>query len=250
METVIIGDVHGTLVELEELLQLINYNESKHRLLFAGDLVDRGDYPRETVQLIRSMGVECVMGNHDEKLVRWRRHEAAIKLTGRQNPMKKQTPARQAQWESFSDDEIQWLENLPVKIHIQDDWWLVHGGCEPGKPFDKQHPGCMIRCRYVGQDGKQQSLNDEKEKPIGSVFWAEVWDGKENIIYGHNVDSLEKIRLDTGTKGARVVGIDTGCVFGGRLTAYFLNPKEPNRSEIAQIQAKKEYAPWIDRSES
>ena len=74
-----------------------------------------------------------------------------------------------------------------------------------------------------------------------SVFWAEIWDGSSDVIFGHTVVSLENIRDWDGVGTGRAYGIDTGAVFGGRLTAMILDPDHPRRRDIVQVAARREY---------
>lgn len=87
----IIGDVHGCLIELYELLSLLGYKNHdilyKHpnrKLIFVGDIVDRGDYSVETYYFIKNMVennlASLVLGNHDDKLMRWAKGNK-VKLT-------------------------------------------------------------------------------------------------------------------------------------------------------------------------
>jgi predicted phosphodiesterase len=73
--TIVIGDVHGCLRELEALLERVRPGGGD-ALWFAGDLVNRGPDSAEVVRLVRGLGARTVMGNHDHKHVRYRRHLA------------------------------------------------------------------------------------------------------------------------------------------------------------------------------
>jgi hypothetical protein len=68
--------------------------------------------------------------------------------------------------------------------------------------------------------------------------WATRWPGPESIIYGHHVHGLDEPRVDVPCAGVRCVGLDTGCCYGGRLSALVL-PAE----EIVSVQARARYAP-------
>ena len=76
--------------------------------------------------------------------------------------------------------------------------------------------------------------------PPGARPWAEVWPGPESIVYGHMVHGLEEPRIDRPVEGVTCAGIDTGCCFGGRLTAYVIET-----GEVVQVQARATYAQLI-----
>lgn len=239
---VVIGDVHGCLEELNELLNTIQYNENQMRLVFLGDLVHRGPDTLGVVRRVRELGAECIQGNHKDKLLRWRKHEAANKLSGKKNPMKEISEAERIANESLSEDDLNWLKNLPLKLDIGNNWWCVHAGCEPRFSLDKQFPSQIMRVRYVNRGGIAQPLNPDKSQPEGTVYWAEQWKGPENIVYGHCVHDLKEVRHDKNffyvPPGGDCLGIDTGCCFGGHLTcAMFLD----TGIEIVQVKAKQVY---------
>lgn len=237
--TIVIGDVHGCDVELLELLGKTEAGPND-RVVFAGDLIDRGPDPLACLILAWGIGAECVMGNHDEKLLRWLRHEEKCKVTGKKNPMQKPSPERQKQWEEIGacKDIIEWMRSWPASLYLGSNWVAVHAGFED-IPWEEQAPSQMMRVRFVDEvTGRMATCKDDDDpwsQPKGSVPWATRWKGK-NVVYGHAVHSLSKPRVDiNGT--TECWGIDTGCVFGGKLTALVLPSKE-----IVQVDAKRQYA--------
>jgi hypothetical protein len=229
METFVIGDVHGCLEELDELLGLIGTGP---RIVFLGDLMDRGPDPVGVVRRVRELGAPCVMGNHDEKHVRWARHEARRRREpSYRNPMRRLPDERLAQHEALGDDNLSFLTNLPAKLDLGNNWWAVHGGVVPGKPLAEQKAATLLRCRYL--DDNDKMLTGPDPTPTAR-HWAVRWAGPENIVYGHHVHGDEP-RIDRSA--VTCAGIDTGCCFGGRLTAYALTS-----GEIIQVPARRKYA--------
>lgn len=231
-ENIIIGDIHGSRDEFNQLLKKLNYNKEQHRIILVGDFIDRGPDPIGLVHQIQDMQLETVLGNHCEKALRWRRHEALKELTGKDNPMKEPTPQRHKEWEALTKSDLRWLTSLPLQIHIKDNWYVVHAGMEPGIPFDKQDIERIIRIRYVDKKGLYVKPKT-KDKPEGSYFWAEKWEQPFNIIFGHQ--RFEEPRIFKNDNNT-CIGLDTGCCFGGSLTAYNLE-----RNEYTKIKAKKVY---------
>lgn len=232
VSTIVIGDVHGCLAELDELLLALG---GGNRLVFLGDLVDRGPDPVGVVRRVRELGAECVMGNHDEKHVRWARHEAKRRDNpDYQNPMAPLPPQRLAEHEALGADNLAWLAALPITIDLGAGWVAIHGGATPKRRLAEQKPQHLIRCRYVDEAGAMVS---GIRRPPGARPWAEVWPGPESIVYGHKVHGLAEPRVDRPADGVTCVGIDTGCCFGGRLTAYVVES-----GEVVQVPARAPYA--------
>jgi bis(5'-nucleosyl)-tetraphosphatase (symmetrical) len=260
MKAVCIGDIHGCLWELECLLSIleaaghINYkysaNNHKNRLIFLGDLANRGPDSVGVVRLVKRLHeqskAESVLGNHDEQHVRFRRHTIQEALTGKKNPMKSMNAVALTAQRAFTDDDIAWMRNLPLKIQIHKDWWALHAGCETRFDFDHQDPAQLLRCRYLNADGKAVALNPDKSQPIDTVYWSEVWSGQQSIVYGHNVHSLTSPRVDERPNGVKCIGIDTGAVFGGSLTSVILDWKNDNDKDpvisYVQVQSQRDYA--------
>ena len=122
MRHIVIGDVHGCLVEMVELLARLIPGSSDN-VYFLGDLVDRGPHSAECIKLIIELqkssqaGYHCVLGNHDEKYIRWFKHELNRELTGKANPMEFGED-KLATVEMLTSEDIAWLSKLP-KTRIQ-----------------------------------------------------------------------------------------------------------------------------------
>lgn len=243
MTTYVIGDVHGCLDELDELLAWIAPRPGRDRLVFLGDLMDRGPDPAGVVRRVRELGAECVLGNHDEKHVRWARHQAkAADDPGYRNPMKSMPPERIAEHAELSDDDRAWLAARPHTLRLDQRWWALHGGAVPRRRLDRQHPAQLLRLRYLDEAG---AMISSAHCPPGGRHWATAWPGPESILYGHHVHSLEHPRIDHPVPGVVCAGIDTGCVFGGHLTAYLLDT-----GDLLQVAARRAYAPLLEEEDA
>ena len=240
--TLAIGDVHGCLEELRELLRAVAYDPSADRLVFVGDLVDRGPDPVGVVREVRALAsrgdVLTIMGNHEEKLVRWFKRVAEERDTGKKNAMTPPPPDRLAQWEAFDADSLAWLAALPITLEPSPGWAVVHGGFE-SIAGSSQKPQKMLRCRWVDPEtGKMIALHEGSlATPEGVVVWTERWRGPLHVVYGHAVHSLEAPRVDRPAPDVECWGIDTGCCFGGRLTALCLETRA-----VTQVPARAKYA--------
>jgi hypothetical protein len=250
-QIIIVGDLHGCLLEFYDLLDKIKYNPAKHRLISAGDLVDRGPYSIEVVRLVRQLRIEAVNGNHDqnaaEKILRWREHEARRSATGKRNPMKPLNAVYAKYNEQFTQEELEWLDGLPIYIDLGYKWYCIHGGLEPNKSFHFQDPAKVMRVRYIDKDGKSANLMKDKSQPPDTKYWTELWDDPRvlSVVYGHCVHSLTRPRVDIRGEFS-FYGIDTGCCFGGFLSCAILTKTDEiyptYKVDFVQVKAKKAYS--------
>ena len=232
--TIVVGDVHGCLEELDELLSRLEVRPSE-RLVLAGDLMDRGPDPVGVVRRARERGALAVLGNHDEKHLRFARHEAKRRADPRaKNPMKSFTDEQRAQNAALSREDLAWLGALPLFLRLEPGLVVVHAGLLPGRAAEGQPTNVYLRLRHVNTRGDFVELGREG---TDTAPWATRWTGPESVIYGHDVHGLETHRRDEPLPGVVCLGIDTGCCFGGRLTAVVL----PG-FEIVQVPARKAYA--------
>jgi protein phosphatase len=225
----IIGDVHGCYDELAELLQTLGYNENfahpdGRKVIFLGDLCDRGPKNIEVLQLVMQMAnsgnAYCVPGNHDAKLLKFLRGNDVQRTHG----LAVTAEQISAEPDEFKREVAKFIDDL-VSHYIFDDGKLVvaHAGLPK-----KLHGRASTRVRDFCLYGDTNGETDEFGFPV-RLPWAEEYRGKPLLVYGHT--PMPEVK---NTNGA--ICIDTGCVFGGKLTAF----RYPER-EIVQINAKKEY---------
>lgn len=248
--TIIIGDVHGCLDELADLLIRVGFYPEKDRVIIAGDLVDRGPDSVGVVQFCEGLGIEAVMGNHEEKHIRKFLKDAAESSGGPKNQMRPFTPKRQKEHQDLIETGfINFLVTLPPFINVKregrNDLVVVHGGLEAFKPFHEQKLKHVCRIRYVDKDSGRFKSSDKPEVvPANSTFWHNMWSGPEDVAYGHHVHSLGAPHLVRSPGGGMTHGLDTGCVFGGHLTALIL--EEDGSTRYFQVPARKQYAALRD----
>jgi hypothetical protein len=233
LRTIVIGDVHGCLAELQELLDRAA-PVSGDRLVFLGDLLDRGPDPVGVLHLVRSLGAECVMGNHEEKHLRYAAHEARRRTDPRyRNPMRPFDPKRAAEHARLSREDLLWLASLPRWIVLGGRWVAVHGGLVPGVPLSAQPSDWAVKLRYVDGQGRPAPREAGDSGAPGVRRWAEAWTGPDSVVYGHFPVGRGAIRRDDPHPGVVCMGIDTGCVYGGALTALVL----PG-CEVVQVRSR------------
>jgi len=211
----VLGDVHGCCDELERLLGELGYVRSEgayshpegRKAIFVGDLVDRGPRIVDSVRLVKAMveagSALCVPGNHDMKLVR--------KLRGRDVQITHgldRSLAELDRLDQVEQNEIRdFLDGL-VSHYVLDDGRLVvaHAGMKE----EMQGRGSG-KVRDFALYGESTGETDEFGLPV-RWNWAAEYRGQAMVVYGHTpVPEAEWLN--------RTINIDTGCVFGGRLTA-------------------------------
>lgn len=219
MRTLVVGDVHGCVDELRDLLRVARPTRDDGVVL-TGDLCGKGPDTPGVLALMREIGARSVVGNHDDHFLRWR---AATK-TGALPP--RMSPSRLAAAERLDDTDWAFLEALPLWIEIPEHHALVvHAGLVPGVPLAQQKREDLLTMRSVRADGSASARLEE------GVPWASRWHGPEHVFFGH--DAVRGLQ-----QHPHATGLDTGCVYGGKLTACWL----PER-ELLAVPARRAWAP-------
>ncbi|MBD1396071.1 metallophosphoesterase [Pontibacter sp. JH31] len=217
----IIGDVHGCFDELLALLLKLGYQVDDDTLngrynvlppkgcmaVFVGDLVDRGPNSPEVLRLVMDMVEQdvalCVSGNHDDKLYR--------KLLGRNVQVRHGLELTVAQLENydkaFHDRVREFLAHLPHHIILDDGRLVVaHAGLEE-RLHGRHSKSVRDLCLYGPTTGEL----DARGLPV-RLDWAADYSGMAVVVYGHTPVYEPRWKNNT-------INIDTGCVFGGKLTS-------------------------------
>jgi hypothetical protein len=233
--TLVVGDVHGCLAELEDLLRAAGFAPGEDRLVFLGDLLDRGPDPIGVLRRVRDLRAECLLGNHEEKHLRYAAHEARRRVDPRHRNPVHLDPRRSVEHARLTRQDLAWIAGLPRVLSLGGGWVAVHGGLVPRHPLAAQPPDSLVRLRYVDPAGNPvHRVRGDAGEP-GVRRWPEAWRGPESVVYGHH--AREEVVVDEPAPGVRCVGIDTGCVYGGKLTALVLPGAEcvqvPSRTRSA-----------------
>lgn len=223
-KVLIIGDVHGCLRELEELLQ-----EAKSRFpdqeilpIFVGDLLSKGQYPIETLRKLQKMEHFAVRGNHDEAVLR-----QALSLKKEEHH---ELPPKYSWVPNLSDEDIGYLRELPYTIILPSlSVIIVHAGLVPGIPLTEQDLTNMIIMRNLVKSSNgtltAAELTNEGEA------WASFWPGPDHVYFGH--DARRKLQ-----EHAHATGLDTGCVYGNQLTGAVVTK---GSREFIHVKARQVY---------
>ncbi|MFC9862077.1 MULTISPECIES: polynucleotide kinase-phosphatase [unclassified Streptomyces] len=225
----IIGDIHGCRSELDTLLGKLGYVDGAHpegrTAVFVGDLVDRGpDSPgvlRRVMSMVSAGQALCVPGNHENKLGRYLKGRAVQHTHGLAETIE-QLDREDAEHPEFREQVREFIEGL-VSHYVLDGGRLVV--CHAGLP-EKYHGRTSGRVRSHALYGETTGETDEFGLPV-RYPWAEDYRGRATVVYGHTpVPSTSWIN--------NTICLDTGAVFGGRMTAL----RWPER-ELVDVPAEK-----------
>ena len=196
---IFIGDIHGCYDELRDLLARV-VPTADDEVISVGDMVRKGPNPRECVALWRFLGYHAVLGNNEERLMRRARNPLA--------------------WITRSSEDremLAYLATWPLAIAIpQLSIGVVHGGLLPGTEMTeaevRRQRRSIPRLRWVRHEADGWSYIPKGQKRDSDQLWAEAWDGEMLLVYGHTM-------VETPKRDRFALGLDTGCVYGGSLTA-------------------------------
>jgi hypothetical protein len=221
--TIVVGDVHGCAGELESLLERVRF-ASGDRVVMVGDLVARGPDSRGVLALVRQIGARSVRGNHEEKLLAWRRRGSSL---GEHH-------AHVAS--SLSDEDWRMLEEMPLWIDLPEhELRVVHAGVVPGEAIEETPVGALLKMRTIDREGRWSDL------PDAGRLWGSLYEGPPHVAFGHN--AREDLQV-----WPWATGLDTACVYGGRLSALVIDEGEPVprtpaalRARITSVEAARKY---------
>jgi hypothetical protein len=246
-KTFIIGDVHGCIDELQELMQQLA-PDAEDRLIFIGDLIDRGPdslaVVKQVFQWSKSLEVMLTLGNHEEKFLRYLHHIQS--KNGKEKEMKgvHEFPSL---LNELTEPEINFLENAFHTIHLPEyDTLIVHAGVwkDIQFPLPASYPyrgeksaafkkiGLLNKTRYLNPQGKFVSMGEEKSE---DVFWAENYEGQWGHIYFGHQNFINSLPVQF----PHATALDTGCVYGGWLSAVEISADQIRYNSVA---ARKTYA--------
>jgi polynucleotide kinase-phosphatase len=237
----IVGDVHGCRAELETLLRTLGWTlirdgagrpvNAEHpdgrTAVFVGDLVDRGPDSPGVLRLVMGMVAAgtalCVPGNHEQKLLR--------KLRGRNVRLTHGLPETleqlAAEEPAFTDRVAAFIDGLTSHLVLDGGNLVVaHAGLK--EAYQGRASG---RVRSFALYGETTGETDEYGLPV-RYPWARDYRGRATVVYGHTPTPDPEWINNT-------ICIDTGCVFGGALTAL----RYPSRELVSVPAAKEYYAP-------
>lgn len=233
---VFVGDIQGCRAELERLLEAVGYDPADDELHPVGDLVNRGPDSAGTLRLLRDLGAGGVLGNHDVHLLRVAR---GTRRPGRRDNLDEVLEA---------DDRNELLDWLAARPFARgwDDVVCVHAAVHPRwkdpvaaltdlDPFQQDpRSDFATRTRYCDAEGNRPD-EDWPTPPAPFTAWYTHWQAREDeartVVFGHWARGGLVV-------AERVRGLDTGCVWGHRLTAWI-----PEEDRLVHVDAARVYSP-------
>jgi serine/threonine protein phosphatase 1 len=200
-----IGDIHGCISHLDKLTAQLDIDASQDTLIFVGDYIDRGPDSKGVIDAILDIrknirDVVCLTGNHEDMFLNYcldRRNENLYMSNGGMRTLASY---------GFSPEGTEQLILPPSHrefftglrtYHETDDYIFVHAGLRPGIPLDRQDREDLLWIRFE--------------------FINSPYDFGKTVVYGHTPVSLNKPLIDKNK-----ICIDTGAVYGGKLTCIEL----------------------------
>ncbi|KAG0340680.1 hypothetical protein BG004_006324 [Podila humilis] len=255
--TIVIGDIHGSLAGFEGFLNQVGYDGSKDRLILAGDLVAKGPHSLKVIDKALQLNAECVRGNHDDKVIRWRGYLdslnttqfAALDLDSKSRPdvldidaLPEYDPERpelkpRSQMRSIPADLVENSEHHRIAKQLTKEQYQYLVGCPlilslPKELSVKKVPVYVI---HAGID-PSVALNEQQPWSLlnirnllkdGTPYrkkkkghgWAKVFN---NIM-----SSKKQFMIVYGHDAGRSlnvkdwsIGLDSGCTYGRSLSGY------------------------------
>jgi hypothetical protein len=215
--TLVVGDVHGCFDELRRLLDKAKVTDGSEVVL-VGDLVNKGPDSLAVLAFARENGISAVMGNHDDYLVRC----IAARKRG---DAKDFSDAIRKIAKRIDDEDAAWVAALPLYLKLPSHGAVVvHAGVVPGVALDHQVRENLLTIRSIRADGTGSKRIEDGEP------WAALYRGPEHIYFGH--DAVRGLQ-----RWPHATGLDTACVYGGRLTGVDLST-----GALVSVASRRAYA--------
>ena len=200
--TIFIGDVHGCIDELKEMIHTIR-PDSGDRIIMLGDLINRGPDSASVVKFVYESGFECLLGNHEAEYLKY--HQTVEKYRNLHK--------------EIGDSLHEWISKRP--LFIEDEHFIaVHAGLVPNEHPSRSKKEILLNIRTW--DNLGQNIKNPDNPP-----WYDFYTNDKPVFYGHWARMGLNVRHNT-------VGLDSGCVYGRGLTACILETRE-----ILQVKSRK-----------
>lgn len=235
---VFVGDVHGCPRELDDLLHAVGHDPRHDHVLFVGDLVNKGPDSLAALRTAHALDATVVLGNHDLHLLRV---AAGLREPPRSGVLDAVLDA------ADRDELLGWLRTRPL-VRVDDDTVLVHAGLNPrwtdpvevARPLEERLAGgdiplddpdlaFFILARHCDAEGNRP--RDETDVEPGMRPWDDFHTGPRVAVFGHWA-------MRGLVERPHVRGLDTGCVYGGRLTAWIAE-----EDRLVSVPARETYVP-------
>jgi serine/threonine protein phosphatase 1 len=179
---IVFGDVHGCKEQLSELLDRLSKLQ-RRKIVFLGDYIDRGPDSDGVLTIVRQLNAICLKGNHEQSLLNHVRQHGGLPAPTAENKIP-----------PISSTNLEWLKSSLQPFYSTETYLFVHAGLQESVPLDRQDERDLLWSRHTGS---YPTL------------------APKLVIHGHTV--VDKV-LRVGNR----INLNTGCGFGGPLTALLL----------------------------
>jgi len=244
MTTWVVGDIHGCPDELAALIETLGLGP-QDRLVSVGDLFHRGPDPAGVLDVFQAAGGRFVLGNHELRVLA-RFGLAPRSADGSDRPgIRVDLPEIEEQ--DLLGDGRRACHVAPERradvvrfLQTHDGCFLESASLEGAGPTPDGRPWCVLHAGLVPGRAPREHRPEElvtlrRLDARGRPYWYEVYGGPNLVLFGHTPSRIPRARRAGGRLVA--LGLDTGCVYGGKLTAY-----APELDEFRQVPARRAYA--------
>jgi len=232
---IFVGDIQGCREELERLLEKVRFDPAADQLYPVGDLVNRGPDSLGSLRLVRALGARPVLGNHDLRLLQV---HAGLRAPGREDTLDDLLRADDA------GELCAWLAAQPF-VRVFPDLYVVHAGLHPAwtdpaaalagsDPLAPDDSALFaVRVRHCDATGRLPESGAAPPRPPFTPWFDHYDPGgheRRTVVFGH----WAALGL---VKRPHLLGLDTGCVWGNRLTAWIAE-----EDRLVDVPASRAYA--------
>jgi hypothetical protein len=261
----LIGDIHGCIEEFQKAIDYLIYYKAltdETEIVYCGDLIHKGPDSVAVVDFAIELSTKykttLVLGNHEEKHLRWLHNEEQRILTGKVNKMKHVQGYPSIRFES---KHIDFMKNsvLFYKLQTPDPRIVVHGGIPPIiktlpeenkiswyetiDSRDRKFYYQLLRTRYVNPSGHMVALGQETDR---DTYWASIYDGR----FGHAYFGHQPFMEYPQPIFPNATQLDLGCVYGSFLRIASIRPQfSPYLDMKFTFAAKQPYAEPLNLKE-
>jgi serine/threonine protein phosphatase 1 len=244
MATWIVGDIHGCARELEEIVSRVDFARGD-KLVSVGDLFHRGPDPAGVMEILRACRAQFVLGNHERVVL------ARCGLAPKRNDASDR-PALRTNFPPLEDEDLAGDGGQPCLVErdvraeilrflqghsgyqLTSDQIEGAGRTPDDRAFRVVHAG--LAPGVAAHENSIEALTSlRRTKSRGNPWWYEQYAGPDLVVFGHTPSPLPRAWRRDGKLLA--LGLDTGCVYGGKLTAY-----SPELDEFVCVKSKAMYA--------
>jgi len=232
---IVYGDIHGCLDELRLLREKLAVT-SEDLEISVGDILNKGPYlGHEMIRYVQEHRIAVVVGNNEEKAAKQYKKYKKEGLSF----LETLRPFEIATVMSLQESDYRFLKSLPYFMKIKN-LTILHGGLKPGMQLEKltqAEKKELTLIRYLDKSLNPIPWSDKENR---YRFWAEVYDGAQGfIVAGHHPFEEPKIC-------EHAVDIDTGCVYGGKLTAavFPVNAQRVETENVVYVSEKARRDYW------